>query len=177
MNVKDMKWYIREEVHTMEAQEAIIKELEEADLLKAELRRGQDQIKQLAIAYGKLQSTQREVNMKIFEVRDRATLMPTLALKFNAANENEKWLLMTAGYGYSAEDQGEYILVGPIDGGHGDMTTDPFEHRSREMREAHLYIRDHWTELDHGAVIDLEFLRGEKDKPAISDRINFFGRP
>lgn len=145
MDIDDMKWYVREEVHTKEAQEAILKRLEE--------------------------------RMKIFEVRDRATLIPTVAFKFNAANKNEKWLLMTAGYGYSTEDQGEYIMVGPIEGGRGVMSTDPFKHKSMEMREAHLYILNHWTELDHGAVIDLEFLRGEKDKPAISDRINFLGRP
>ena len=147
MDIDDMKYYVREEVHTEEAREAILERLEE------------------------------HMNVKVLEVRDRATMIPVMAVQLGAANNTERWLLMVAGYGYSTDDHKGYILLCQINGGRGEMVSDPFMHKMPEMQQAHIYIQDHWAELDHGAVIDLEFLRGEKDKPAISDRINFFGRP
>ena len=109
------------------------------------------------------------MNVKLFEVRDRATLIPVMATQLTAANEAERKLLQHAGYGDSVLDHQEYILVGDIDGGGGECHSDPFKHKLRELREAHQYILDNWYGLDHGSVIDLEYIRHEKPQPSISD--------
>ncbi len=33
------------------------------------------------------------------------------------------------------------------------------------MHEAHLYINEHFDEMDNGAVVDVEYILGETDKP------------
>jgi hypothetical protein len=81
-------------------------------------------------------------------------------------------LLAHAGYSRTPEDQARYFLVTTLNGGETHASYDPFGWKSYlrdTMREAHLYIRKHWNELDHGAVICTEFLRGERATPKTTD--------
>jgi hypothetical protein len=97
--------------------------------------------------------------IKIFEVRDRATMIPVIAVKVFAANYQERMLMSRAGYGFTEQEQGEYTLVGNLEGANFPAVFDPYDQGIREMKEAHMYINEHWDDLDHGAVIDLEMIR------------------
>ena len=112
------------------------------------------------------------MNVKLFEVRDRATLMPVMAVRLTPVNKAESWLLARSGFGETLFTQMEYILLSGIEGGFGKLISDPYDHDISELREAHVHILKNWEELDHGAVIDLEFIRGEVKEPKKSDRLN-----
>lgn len=112
---------------------------------------------------------------KLFEIRDRATCIMALAVKFNADNDHERWMLSHAGYGYLDQDHSEYVLLGSLDGDFKG-TTDPYKQDSGTMLIAHQYIRQFWSYLQSGQVIDCQFIRGETDKPVESDRAEFMRR-
>ena len=40
------------------------------------------------------------------------------------------------------------------------------------MREAHLWLENHWDEAKSGQVIDVEFLLGERAEPKESERLS-----
>jgi len=40
------------------------------------------------------------------------------------------------------------------------------------MNEAHIYIRNHFDELETGSVIDCQFLRGDTETPVESERFS-----
>ena len=108
--------------------------------------------------------------VKFLEIRDRATCITAIAVKFSPESEQERWLLMTAGFGNLVVEQQEYVLFGSINGGARDIFTDPYKQKGcRTMCIAHLYVRDNFNELKNGQVIDVEFILGETDKPKITD--------
>jgi hypothetical protein len=119
------------------------------------------------------------MQIKLFEVRDRATLIPCFGIRMapGAATpgevsldidqfEAEKYLLQRAGFGF------EYPLVffGRLEG--GECRYDPFQWdcSSRTVPEAHRYVAAHWEELTSGDVIDVEYILGEKDTTKVSER-------
>lgn len=110
------------------------------------------------------------MEVKTFEVRDSMTCISALAIKAGARDEAERWLWSRAGFGESAKEQSCYVLVANIDSGTGKLTCDPWAQRSGTMREAHTYIDAHFDELENGAVVDVEYIRGDTDAPKISDR-------
>jgi len=107
---------------------------------------------------------------KMVEVRDRGTFIPMLAVKLDSENEQEQWLLRQAGF-YGAN---EYVLLAKISGGSGHFkcTTDPFDwgDNDRTHAAAHRYLTDHFDEVAHGEVLDVEVILGEKYAPKISQR-------
>jgi hypothetical protein len=109
---------------------------------------------------------------KTFEVRDRGTFIPVLAVKLEPACERDRYLLARAGYGTAPERQSEYVVVWPLIG--GIATYDEYGHALapivRTLPEAHVYIRDHFDVLESGAVIDVEFILGETAKPKVSEQ-------
>lgn len=109
---------------------------------------------------------------KLFEVRDIATYIPVMASKMDPSNEAERYLIARAGYGTVPSEQNEYIMLVPIDGGCSRATTDPYNYPTgiRTLREAHKYIKEHFDELENGAVIDIEYIMGETNKPKKSER-------
>lgn len=101
---------------------------------------------------------------KLFEVRDRGTFIPVIAINLGSENESERYLLGRAGYGRTPEDHQRYVLLSNIDGdSHSALTYDPYKHTdgSRTMKEAHTYIKDHWSDLKSGDVVDIEFILKE----------------
>jgi hypothetical protein len=112
------------------------------------------------------------ITAKIFEVRDRMTFMPVLAVRLGSEGEAERYLLSRAGYGVTAADQARYVLLMRLGGGHGEFNCDPHEwsQATRTIPMAHRYILEHWDELESGDVVDVEYICGETPMPKRSER-------
>lgn len=117
--------------------------------------------------------------VKLFEVRDDGTCMPVIGirpdrepLRIDEEALANRWIWARSGYGTTQEMQHEYVLVGTLAGGDGILTCDPMKHPggSRTMPTAHTYIRDHWHDLQSGAVIDVEYILNESLAPKQSER-------
>lgn len=110
-----------------------------------------------------------KVETKIFEIRDAATFIPAMAIRFvvdgNEFDQNqEDWLMRRAGYARHEP----YVVFGYATG--ESMTYDPFKQRSNTMRSSHRHIIENWDELENGDVIDVEYLQGIKTTPKESER-------
>lgn len=107
---------------------------------------------------------------KIFEIRDKGTFIPMLAVQLDPSGEDERYLLSRAGYGRSRMEQKEYIQLIRINGGSGMGHCDYYEWGNRTMANAHKHIIEHWDILETGAVIDVEFILGETSKSKVSEK-------
>lgn len=109
---------------------------------------------------------------KTFEIRDRDTFVPAIAVKLQPACEADRYLLARAGFGTQAHQQGEYVLLAKIDGGDGKLTCDPYawDGRARTMRIAHGHIIRNFDELESGAVIDVQYIEAETLEAKTSER-------
>ena len=105
---------------------------------------------------------------KIFELRDKMTFKPVLAVKLNPANEQERYLLARVGYGRLAEHQSIFVVLMGLTGD-GVWNSDSHHWGDRTMGAAHVHINQHFDELDHGAVIDVEYLLQETSEPKRSE--------
>jgi hypothetical protein len=108
---------------------------------------------------------------KLFEVRDAGTFIPVLAVQLGSRDEAERWLAARAGYGRSLLDQEAYVFLCKIDDDAGG-TYDPhaWPGGARTMQVAHQFIINHFKELDPGAVVDVEYIIGDRDEPKPSER-------
>ena len=125
--------------------------------------------------------------VKAFEIRDRGTFIPALAVLMrprHVANlgfitpadrdqhEAERYLLRRAGY--NIEDPSECCVIlcrMEAAGTAHNATYDPYSWGQGTMNQAHMYIADHWSDLQSGQVIDVEFIRGVTAKPKVSERL------
>ena len=107
------------------------------------------------------------MEVKLFEVRDALTYMPSIAIRCNPANVAEQCMLSRAGYGMLERDQRKFVLFGR----ESDLRLryDIGSWRDRTLTTAHQYIHDHWDELTTGQVIDVEFILVELISPKVSD--------
>jgi len=106
------------------------------------------------------------MKVKCFEVRDRATFMPCVAVKMESTDEAESYLLRRAGYNPTAPP---LILFGHMEG--GKFAYDKYDHPGNSTRTtAHDYIEKHFDALVSGSVICTEFIRGERETPKPSER-------
>lgn len=113
---------------------------------------------------------------KLFEVRDRGTFIPVMAVKFdpmalptNEQEERERFLLKRAGFNGST-----YVSLTELADGSMQTHYDPFPWRkggTRTLFEAHRHIEKNWEFLESGAVIDVEFLLGERQTPKLSEAV------
>jgi hypothetical protein len=111
------------------------------------------------------------MQVKLFEVRDRATFIPVLAVRLLPSTDQESWLLAESGYGLCRECQGNYILLMRLHGGSDQYESSPhYWGGSRTMKTAHEHIIDNWWNLQSGAVIDVEYVLGEAPVPKVSQR-------
>lgn len=106
---------------------------------------------------------------KLFEIRDEGTTIPTMAVRMKSDEEVEQWIIHRAGYVVlNNKDMFRQIILTNLNT--SASSHDPHNHgRSRTMREAHLYIEKNWDTLESGDLIDVQFLRGETDKPKVSE--------
>lgn len=107
---------------------------------------------------------------KTFEVRDRATFLPMLAVRLNPGNEGDRYLLSRTGYGRTSTEQGRYILLTALTGGEGSY--DPFGWGSNRTRKiAHQHIVENWDLLESGQVIDVQYILGETAESKQSEAV------
>lgn len=106
---------------------------------------------------------------KTFEIRDRATFMPALAVKLSPDCPSDLYLLRRAGFGTEAMALGDYILLYFLAVGGAEYDPHAWPQGSRTRRDAHLYIREHFETLASGSVIDVEFINGERTEPKTSE--------
>lgn len=115
------------------------------------------------------------MEIKLIELRDRATFIPVMAVRLAYRDSVEKWLLGRAGYAseqtepHSAEEP--YVVVWPLIG--GTCTYDPFgwSTRARTYPEAHMWLIKNWNKINSGDVLDVEFILGESERPKESERV------
>jgi len=109
------------------------------------------------------------MEIKMLEIRDKATFMPVMAIDVCAESEEQKYLLSRAGFGTSG--RGDYKIVIKMV---GDITAnyDEFSwgNGARTMPIAHKHIRDYWDDLNDGDVVDVEFILGETESKKVSER-------
>ena len=113
------------------------------------------------------------MQIKAVEIRDSMTFIPAIAIKVLPANEGQRYLLRRAGYGFESPQ----IILTRIAGGNGMATCDPYDWGggTRTMTAAHEWLREHFDEIEDGAVVDVEFILGETKKPKLSERVDPYG--
>jgi hypothetical protein len=99
------------------------------------------------------------------EIRDRATFIPVLAIKLEAVNVGQRYLIRRAGF----EVPNDNIILLRVDCGQANY--DPYAWGDRTFFTAHKYIIDAFDALDDGDVVDVEFILGETTERKISERI------
>lgn len=110
---------------------------------------------------------------KTFEIRDRATFIPVLAIQLYPSCEPDRYLFSRSGFGANSADQLQYILLVKIDGGNGKATCDPYDwgDSARTMRVAHEYLIANFTKMNSGDVVCVETILGERTEPKLSERL------
>jgi hypothetical protein len=108
--------------------------------------------------------------VKALEIRDRNTFIPVVAMSTDPANEGQRYLLRRAGY---APDGRTIILMSLTQPTRAAY--DPYEWPGdvRTFRVAHIWIEQHFDELEDGAVVDVEHILGETAAPKVSEREGF----
>jgi hypothetical protein len=102
------------------------------------------------------------------EVRDTGTFIAVVAVRMESANEGQRYLLRRCGY---SPDHPAVVLFRM--NGDGHAFSDPYSWTNRTMQGAHLYIEEHFNELQDGDVVDVEFhVLGETSAPKISERFS-----
>lgn len=112
------------------------------------------------------------MNTKTFEIRDKNTFIPVMAVQLEPGCEADRYLLARAGYGRKPEEQKQYYLVATLitQWGWVDTEYDPFKWGGeRTMNAAHHYIEKNWDSLESGAVVDVQFILGETAEPKVSE--------
>ena len=108
---------------------------------------------------------------KTFEIRDKHTFIPVIAIQLQPSCEKDRYLFSRAGYGRDADAQKDYILLGTLNGGQGKLLCDPYDWggSGRTFQVAHQYIIASWDKLTSGQVIDVEHILGETAQPKQSE--------
>jgi hypothetical protein len=104
-----------------------------------------------------------KVIIKTIEIRDRHTFIPAMAIQFDGT---DGYLFRRAGFAV----EHPYVMLTRLND--CESQYDPFQWTTaRTMRNAHIYIREHFDALHDGDVVDVEFILGETNSPKISERL------
>jgi len=106
------------------------------------------------------------VEIKLFEIRDRATFLPVMAVKMYSENDGENYLLKRTGFSFVNP------LIAVCTLHQMEANYDPYEwgRASRTMFVAHQYIQENFDDLKTGDVVDVECILGETTQCKISER-------
>ena len=104
------------------------------------------------------------MDVKILEIRDVGTFIPCMAAKMQSDHPQERYLLGRSGFGRNSH----LVILMPL-GNKNTWTYSPLDWADRTFETAHQYITDNWDQIDHGQVIDVEYILGESDKPKVSE--------
>lgn len=100
---------------------------------------------------------------KLFEIRDRATFVPALAIQVSG---DDGYLMRRAGF----QSPMVYLIMLATE----KCRYDPYNwDNPRTMGNAHRYIEEHFDDLKDGAVVDVEFILGETKTPKESEQITW----
>lgn len=108
------------------------------------------------------------MNTKLFEIRDRGTFIPVMVTKLdsNAYTPEENYLLRRVGFTPGTP------IVAVMKLTDGECRNDPNDwNGSRTMMFAHAHIEVNFDALQHGQVIDVEFILEEVTEPKLSERL------
>ena len=106
------------------------------------------------------------MEIKLFEIRDSATFTPAIAIDMSIATMTRKEGYLAGRAGYSLN---RLILFGRADDGKLTYNSNDHSVSTRTMKVAHDYIEKNWKDLETGAVIDVEFIKGERNAPKQSE--------
>ena len=111
------------------------------------------------------------IETKLFEVRDRMTMIPVMACRMGESESHEAILKdqerrLIRRSGFDMNYPSIYLVwLENRRAGYDPFSWGP----SRTLGVAHKYIDDHWPELESGAVVDVEFILGETNTPKESE--------
>jgi hypothetical protein len=105
--------------------------------------------------------------IKFIEIRDRMTFIAAMAVRLAPASEAERYLASRSGFGIDPAEQAGYVMLTKLCDPRSEW--DPFAWSDRTMTTAHAYVQERWDELESGAVVDVEFIRGETKAPKRSE--------
>lgn len=108
------------------------------------------------------------IETKIFEVRDRGTMMPVIATKLVSTDKLPGEIYLLERGGYSA--QCPQVVVHFLEPDEGSGDPDKWTTRTRAI--AHQYILKHWDKIRTCDVIDVEFVLGESKTCKVSEYYN-----
>lgn len=111
------------------------------------------------------------MEIKLLEIRDRATFIPVMAIKPGSRDEQERYLLARTGYGRMQIDQESYVILMQLETCKAQNDVYDWSNQSRTMQLAHLYILNNWYQLQSGSVVDVEFISKETQAPKVSERL------
>jgi hypothetical protein len=115
---------------------------------------------------------------KLFEIRDRGTFIPVIAVKAvpgrdgsGGVIESERYLLRRSGFGF--DDPCIILCRAECSGIDRNATYDPYSwgQNPRTFFVAHEHILRNFDTLESGEVIDVEFILGETATKKQSERI------
>jgi hypothetical protein len=104
----------------------------------------------------------KKVNIKMFEIRDRATCIPAWAIRMLPDSEGEIFMMKQCGYGFAHPC---IMLISIEAPWHSARCSDEWRETSgRTMAVAHQYIEKNFDTLKPCEVIDVEFILGEVEQ-------------
>ena len=108
------------------------------------------------------------MKQKLFEIRDAGTCITAIGIKTEPTAWYEEPFLKRSGWGNNS------VILIKVNG-ETRAEYDPFAWRndnSRTMFQAHLYIQEHFDELNDYNVIDVEYILGIRETPKESEILN-----
>lgn len=115
---------------------------------------------------------------KIFEIRDRGTFIPVMAVKLGSHNPfkpnwqiEEDYLIRRVGF----SDDVNYVLLTILSS--LETNYEPTAWTSeRTIGNAHKYILDNFDILKGGEVVDIEYILGETKELKVSERLEKYSK-
>jgi hypothetical protein len=126
------------------------------------------------------------VEVKLIEIRDRATFIPAIAVALTVENadirneqdiarENaEVYLLRRAGYSRERIWEGTsqpYILLTRLNGDGSPAHYDAYSWENRTWNAVRQWLDANWSHVKSGDVVDVEYILGLTDEPKASERL------
>src|SRR5215468_6948868 len=93
------------------------------------------------------------MEIKLIEVRDRGTFIPALAIRVTSTGDVAgDWLLRRGGFSLNGAS---IILIRLTD---CEAQYDPYDWANRTMQTAHVWLLEHFEQIESGAVVDVEHI-------------------
>ena len=101
------------------------------------------------------------MQIKLLEIRDRATCIPMLCVDATPASNIERRFLRYCGYPCDEPS----IIMTSLHANGGKTSSDPYFWKDRTYSTAHHYITNNWEYIKSGDVIDIEYILDETTTP------------